>query len=198
MTWVKVCGLTNHADVAAAVDAGADAIGFVNVPSSPRYLGLAEVQDLARGVPVHSILLTLDLEPTQALDAVRITGVTGIQPYGRRSAEVAAAAVAAGFVVLHPVRAEPGIELGGVPGIPLLDTPSQTTLGGTGRSFDWALAGDLTERFVLAGGLGPANVSAAVDQVKPWGVDASSGLERSPGHKDHGMVAAFIAKAKRT
>jgi phosphoribosylanthranilate isomerase len=111
---------------------------------------------------------------------------------------VAQAAAEAGYLVLHPMRAAPTLDLSTVPGIPLLDTPSQDQLGGTGRSFDWSVVSGLEHRFVLAGGLGPDNIEAAIRQTRPWGVDASSRLEVAAGRKDHSMVADFISKAKKT
>ena len=197
MTWVKVCGLTHPQDVVAAVAAGADAIGFVTVPGSPRFVTLERAGELAAGASVHTVLLTVDLAPAEALDALRKTEIGGIQPYGRHAEETAAAALDAGFLVLFPQKAGPQMTVGG-PGIPLVDTPSRDALGGTGVTFEWQLVADITERFVLAGGLGPHNVREAVREVRPWGVDASSGLERTPGRKDHGMVADFITKAKDT
>ncbi len=198
MTWVKVCGLTTSDDVEVAVAAGADAVGFVNVPESPRYVTLDRATGLAADVTAVTVLLTIDLDPTDALAALDRTGISAIQPYGENRREAAAAALAAGYRVLFSMRPGPDLDLSQVPGIPLLDTPSQTHLGGTGRSFDWELARGVTEAFVLAGGLGPDNVVDAIARVGPWGVDASSGLERSPGHKDHSMVADFINKAKLT
>lgn len=198
MTWVKVCGLTSATDVAAAAAAGADAVGFVNVPSSPRYVPLEVVAGLSGGVPAQTVLLTVDLAPFELLEVLERTGVTGAQPYGNHQIEAAAAAHAAGYLVLCPVHAGVGIADAELPGIPLLDTPSRTRMGGTGRSFDWALTDGIERDFVLAGGLGPQNVADAVAQVRPWGVDASSGLEQAPGVKDHSMVADFITKAKMT
>lgn len=198
MTWVKVCGLTNHEDVAAAVDAGADAIGFVNVETSLRYVPLEKAAALAQGVPIHTIVLTIDAEPGPTLEFLEVSDIDGLQPYGRLASEVAAAAIAGGFLVLNPQRPAPDLDLTRIPGIPLLDTPSDEAWGGTGRVFDWQLVESLHGRFVLAGGLGPDNVAAAVAAVAPWGVDASSRLERVPGRKDPGMVAAFVEKAKHT
>ncbi len=196
MTWVKVCGLRSVRDVAVAVAAGADAVGFVNVPASPRFVSLADAADLARDVPVQTILLTLDMEPARLLEVLESTALDGVQPYGEHQEETAIAATEAGYFVLFPMRPEPGLDAAHVPGVPLLDTPARTQLGGTGRTFDWELAADFSGDFVLAGGLGPHNVERAIRTVHPWGVDASSGLEGSPGHKDHGMVADFITKAK--
>jgi phosphoribosylanthranilate isomerase len=147
---------------------------------------------------IHTILLTIDLAPDQAIAVLKRAGVDGIQPYGEHGGATAAAAVEAGYVVLNPRRTGTNLDLSAVAGIPLLDTPGEALLGGTGRTFDWSHVANLNSRFVLAGGLGPDNVAAAIQQVGPWGVDASSRLEKSPGRKDHGMVADFIAKAKNT
>ncbi len=198
MTWVKVCGLTREADVAAAINGGADAVGFVNVPSSPRFVSIERASQLAKGISAHTVLLTLDVEPAQVLQILEDSGMTGIQPYGINAGATARAAAAAGYLVLSPQRPTPELKVADCPGIALLDTPSQTALGGTGRVFDWSLAKGLAGRFVLAGGLGPDNVVTAVEMVRPWGVDASSRLELSPGRKDNGMVADFITKAKNT
>ncbi|MDJ0924955.1 MAG: phosphoribosylanthranilate isomerase [Acidimicrobiia bacterium] len=196
MTWVKVCGLTNAADVAATIDAGADAIGFVHIPESPRYVSLDQAAQLAQGVPCHSILLTVDLEPAAVLEILATTDLDGVQPYGSRAAAVARSAVQAGYVALTPQPAASGIDIASIPGIPLIDTPSAATRGGTGVAFDWNMVADLGGRFVLAGGLGPENIVDAVATTGAWGVDASSGLEQAPGQKDPARVAAFIAKAK--
>ena len=198
MTWVKVCGLTRPVDVEAAVAAGADAVGFVSHPGSPRYVSLPMIAELADGVPVTRVILTVNLGVRAALTAVEATGVDGIQPYGPRAAEVTAAALDAGVMVLRPLQAQAGLELPEEDGsIPLLDTPDDDELGGTGRSFDWSWVRGLGRRFVLAGGLNPSNVAAAIHLVRPWGVDASSGLEAAPGIKHPGKVAAFVQEAKR-
>lgn len=198
MTWVKVCGLATAEDVAVAERAGADAVGFVNVPSSPRFIPLNKALDLAEGTSVATVLLTMDEEPERVLEILETTAITGIQPYGRKRLEAATAAEAAGHLVLYATRATPGLDLGHIPGVPLLDTPSNAELGGSGRAFDWALTDGLEGDFVLAGGLGPANIVDAIRRVQPWGVDASSGLEKAAGLKDRGMVADFIEKAKST
>jgi phosphoribosylanthranilate isomerase len=196
MIWVKVCGLTTVDDVSAAVSSGADAVGFVNVPSSPRFISFERAAALAAGVPVETVLLTMDREPDEVLEILEGSPLTGVQPYGRHRLETARAAAGAGYLVLFP--SVPGAEIVSAPGIPLLDNASKAGLGGTGTAFDWTLTAGVTRDFVLAGGLGADNVAEAVRRVRPWGVDASSRLEKSPGHKDHGMVAAFIEKAKNT
>ncbi len=196
MTWVKVCGLKTVGDISAAVRAGVDAIGLVNVPSSVRYVDIDRAVELADTTPATTILLTLDASPRYVRSVLRNSQIDGVQPYGEHRWAAAEAAADAGYLVLFPTKPEPGLRAESFPGIPLLDTPSQQQLGGTGRTFDWSLADDVTGDFVLAGGLSPDNVQQAVAAVAPWGVDASSGLEREPGQKDHGMVADFIKKAK--
>lgn len=196
MTWVKVCGLTNSEDVAVAVAAGADAVGFVNIEASPRFVTREEALELARGIPALTILLTLDVEPDEAASMIREGSIDGLQPYGHNADAAVRAVIESGGVALYPQAA--GSAIDSVPGIPLLDTPVEGALGGTGRTFDWRLASGFSGRFVLAGGLGPDNVAAAIAAVHPWGVDASSRLEHSPGRKDPSMVASFIEKAKAT
>lgn len=198
MTWVKICGLTNKDDVAAVVAAGADAVGFVNVAGSPRFVDQETAAQLGRHVPIHTILLTLDIEPEEAVWVLEQTGLSGIQAYGEHAIDTVRVVSAAGYLALFPQRATPNLQLSAGIGIPLLDTPSETELGGTGRVFDWSITSGIAERFVLAGGLRPDNVVDAIVAAQPWGIDASSGLERSPGTKDHSMVTDFITKAKNT
>jgi phosphoribosylanthranilate isomerase len=200
MTWVKVCGLTREADVSNAVDAGADALGFVIAADSPRRVDLGRAKCLMDGLPVLRILVTADEDADAVLEAASRTGADGVQPHGDHSASVATAAAAAGLFVLRPVPVGRGGPLSSIdsdtPGIPLLDSANPDVLGGSGTTFDWSIIGHTESRFVLAGGLGPDNVSRAVRAVHPWGVDASSRLEISPGVKDPGRVADFIARAK--
>lgn len=196
MTWVKVCGLSTAADVAVAEQAGADAVGFVNVPSSPRFIELDHALELAAGTSLTTVLLTMDETPDRVLRILDGGPIKGVQPYGRQRRETAEAVAAAGYLVLFASRPGPDLDLDSIPGVPLLDTPSAEKLGGTGQTFDWDMASGLGRDFVLAGGLGPANVAEAIARVGPWGVDASSGLEKAPGVKDHSMVADFIEKAK--
>jgi phosphoribosylanthranilate isomerase len=198
---VKVCGLTLEADVSNAVDCGADAVGFVIAAASPRRIDVARAATLMDGLPVLRILVTADDDADTVLEAASRTGADGVQPHGRHSASVAESAAAAGLFVLRPVAVGPSgpveaIDEASAPGIPLLDTERSDVLGGSGVTFDWSLVTGLHRRFVLAGGLGPDNIVRAVRMVHPWGVDASSRLEASPGVKDPDKVADFIARAK--
>ena len=202
MTWVKVCGLKEEADVAVAVDAGADAIGFVLAEGSPRQISVDRAAALMDGVTVLKVLVTTHIEPREAAEIMEATGADAIQAHGRHAAETAAAGSTAGWFVLRPVSMggeKPQPDPATVPDdqIPLLDSSEGRRLGGTGSPFDWKTVPELSRRFVLAGGLSQDNVAAAIKQVRPWGVDASSGLEGSRGVKDPGRVVAFIQEAKR-
>jgi phosphoribosylanthranilate isomerase len=202
VTWVKVCGLKEEVDVAAAVDAGADAVGFVLAEQSPRHVSVERAAALMAGVPALRILVTTDLDPDRVAAAMEATGADGIQAHGNHAAAAAAESAAAGWFVLRPVAMQgdaPDPDPGSVPNgqIPILDSAEGRRLGGTGTTFDWTMIPDLGRPFVLAGGLTPENVAGAIEEVGPWGVDASSGLEAERGVKDAGRVVAFIEEAKQ-
>lgn len=202
MTWVKVCGLSSPGDVSAAVEAGADAVGFVVAEGSPRQVSIERAAALIDGLPVLTVLVTRDATPAQIQSLIDATGAGGVQPHGLHAAEAAAAAADAGWFVLRPIAmggAMPQPDPAAVrePQVPLLDSAADTAIGGTGVRFDWTKIPALNRRFVLAGGLDPGNVAEAITAADPWGVDASSGLESSRGVKDGGRVVAFIEEAKR-
>lgn len=199
MTWVKVCGLTCREDVESAVEAGADAIGFVLVPESPRTISLDLVTELSRGVEALKIILTHDLAPEDLVAAAIATGADGIQPYGAHVGEASEAAMQAGLLVLRPIPVNGPVDLEGVPPdqVPLLDSAAPHRLGGSGHSFDYAWLPDHQRPFVLAGGLGPDTVAGAIRQTGAWGVDASSRLESAPGRKDPELIRRFVLEARR-
>lgn len=181
--------------------AGADAIGLVLAPS-PRRITPEKAVDLVAGAGVETFLVTVDASASELLDLAIFTGASGVQPHGERAEEASAAARRAGLTVLRPVRvagrAAGLVSVDHVPAdqIPLLDTDSEGRHGGTGRRFDPAMVGDLGRRWVMAGGLSPDNVAEAIADLQPWGVDASSGLESSPGVKDLGLIRGFVEQAK--
>ena len=195
MTWVKVCGLSRPAEVEAAVTAGADAIGFVFYEPSPRNVTPAQARLLGQSARVMTVAVTVDLDADSLLHLADLAGLGAVQPHGDNAAEASAAAVTAGLAVLRPVPVTGPVDLTTISGdeLPLLDSDA---IGGTGVTFDWSWLDGLDRPFVLAGGLGPDNVAEAVDRVRPWGVDASSGLESAPGVKDLAKVAAFVSRAK--
>jgi phosphoribosylanthranilate isomerase len=197
MTWVKICGLTRFDDIKAAEDAGADAIGLVLIADSPRALTVDRAAELASSITTQSVLLTKDLSPVDLVAAALAVGVEAVQIYGSHSVEAAQAASEVGLLVLRPVGLH--VELAAVPPdhVLLFDNGTGATLGGTGRAFDHRLLPATDRRFVLAGGLGPDNVAAAIRATHPWGVDASSRLELAPGIKDHDLLTRFVREAKQ-
>jgi phosphoribosylanthranilate isomerase len=202
MTWVKACGLQEEADVAAAVEAGADAVGFVLAEGSHRQVSVDRAAALMDGVPVRRVLVTTHMAPVELAEAVAATGADAIQAHGEHARAAAVAGVAAGWLVLRPVAMggdRPDPDPGTIPEgqIPILDSVEGARLGGTGTMFDWTTIPELGRSFVLAGGLTPENVASAIRTAGPWGVDASSGLEAERGVKDTGRVVAFIQEAKQ-
>lgn len=194
--WVKTCGLARESDIEAAVIAGTDAIGLVIHEPSPRHVdpvlgrGLATaVRDM--GPEVSVVLVTRHQDPFQVLGWAEEVGADTVQPHGRHGREAADVADRAGFGVILPVAESAQLPAGWVP---MLDGPDP----GSGVSLDWdSLAtADLGERWILAGGLTPDNVEEAISLTRPWGVDASSGLESAPGIKDPERIRAFVRAAK--
>ena len=197
--WVKVCGLSRPEDVTAAVEAGADAVGFV-LAESPRQVSPEVARALGEGLTVERVLVTVDALPDQLMRWAEEAGATGVQPHGRHSAAAGDAAIAEGLIVLHPVPIQSEFDLDDVAAdrVPLLDTYESARHGGTGSAFDWTLIEGVQRDFVLAGGLRPGNVARAIAEVSPWGVDASSGLESAPGEKDPELIRRFVREAKQT
>lgn len=194
MTWVKFCGMTRRRDVETAVRLGVDAVGFVVDPRSPRSVEASTAARLGEGIGVLRFLVSVDLTPEDLLAAAHRAGVEGVQPHGAHSTEAAVAALASGYRVLFPVRVSGSVDVSEVPdgAVPILDAAVPGRHGGTGRVFDWALAADLDDDYVLAGGLRPETVGVALSMLSPWGVDVASGIEKSPGRKDPVLMERFM------
>ena len=199
MTWVKVCGLRTAGDVEAAGDAGADALGLNLVPGTPRCLEVDNAAHLASLSRVPAVILTLDVDPEELVELLDRVGAAGVQPYGDHASEAARTAALAGAFVLRPHRVRGPVDLGTIPSghTALLDGYSPHGLGGTGRQIAPEWLPPPGSRYVLAGGLNPSNVADAVSRHRPWGVDASSGLESAPGVKDPARIRNFVRNAKR-
>jgi phosphoribosylanthranilate isomerase len=200
VTWVKVCGLKTIADIDAATEAGADAVGLVLIRESPRHLAIEIATELAAHSKVPTVILTRNISAAELVEMVDLVGAGGVQPYGDHATQAAAAIGATGRMVLWPMRVHGRPELSAIPEgqIPLLDGFSAKALGGSGTPVpdEWIPRGG--PRFVLAGGLGPDNVAGVVTQYSPWGVDASSGLESSLGVKDPDRIRSFVERAKNS
>ena len=195
MTWVKVCGLSKPEDVSAAAGSGADAIGFVFYPKSPRLVTADQARELGSEFEGLKVAVTVGLGPAKLLRLAKEARVDAVQPYGAEAYAAATAASLEGLRVLFPVVVHGSADLAGLPeaAVPLLDS---SELGGSGATFDWEMAKGIGRDFVLAGGLSADNVGDAIARLHPWGVDASSRLESAPGVKDPAKVAAFVEKAK--
>lgn len=196
--FVKICGITTEDDALLAVAMGADAIGFIFAPS-PRQIAVKRAYDISRRLPPEILTVGVfrDEHPTRVAEIVHEAGLKAAQLHGHESAaDVAAVAQNVRFVVKAVVAgsrdARHADQFG--TGLILLDAPAP----GSGKVFDWSLAGDvaLGPRIILAGGLNPTNVADAIEQVRPWGVDVSSGVESEPGKKDPRLVRSFIAAAR--
>jgi phosphoribosylanthranilate isomerase len=213
---VKICGLTNFDDARHAWRAGADLLGFVLVPGTPRYVAPASAAELVRalrdeGCDALMVGLFAHASPAAVRAIVAECGFDLAQLHGDPPpAEVAALGVPA--LLAHRVREAVGS--GSAEGFAIdwaslaayrawgyvLDGYDPVRLGGTGQTWDWSLAAGRPEGFghtLIAGGLTPDNVADAIRLARPWGVDVSSGVESAPGHKDPERVERFIERAKR-
>lgn len=200
---VKICGITCLEDARMAVAAGADALGFMFHPGSPRYLSPEAAGAIARALPpfVARVGVFVNAPAERIRATVEAAGLDTIQLHGDEPPEVCAAFPA--VRVIKAFRVEGPAVLDRVQAYAawtwLLDTHVSGTWGGTGKTFNWDLAREAVLRggtVLLAGGLHPGNVGSAVRTVGPYGVDVSSGVELSPGHKDADRVRAFVAAAK--
>jgi phosphoribosylanthranilate isomerase len=196
---LKICGLTREADVGAAVAAGADAIGFVLWPDSPRAVSAARAAALGRLLPPWTARVGVMVAPSpdDAAAAVRDARLTALQLHGVLDvAPYADLGVPLVLVrALDVAEAEPT-----PPGATLmLDAHDPVRHGGTGRTIDWSRAAAIAARepIVLAGGLTADNVAEAVTRVRPYGVDVSSGVEDTPGLKSSSRIAAFADALRR-
>jgi len=205
---IKICGLTRVEDALAAAEAGADLLGIVFHDPSPRALKLAQASSLVRLVRQRApsakwIGVFVDTAIEQIHRVVDTVKVDGVQLHGDESPNVVDRLVRAGLFVIKVLRVAEPAHLEGLdaysPSAFLLDTHVPGLHGGTGQTFDWSIARDAAERqrIFLSGGLTSENVGAAVEAVRPWGVDASSGVESAPGRKDSEKMRAFIAAARR-
>lgn len=198
---VKICGITGLDDARAAVNAGADALGFVFYPPSPRYVSPSVAADIARSLPpfVTTVGLFVNETPEAVNGIMDETGLSVAQLHGD---EDAAACAGIRKPVIKAVRVETEDDLSGMAEYSvaafLLDARIEGFYGGTGKSFPHELASKAKTygRIILAGGLTQDNVAEAVRQVRPYGVDVSTGVESSPGCKDHGKMEKFIREAK--
>lgn len=197
-TRIKICGITRSVDLQAAVGAGADALGFVFYPPSPRFVALDAAARLCGDVPpfVSRVGLFVNAEPAVVRETLAAVPLDLLQFHGD---EDAAYCAQFGKPYIKAARVRPGLDLvefarsfSSARGL-LLDAYVEG-YGGAGQTFDWSLIPRrLPLPMVLSGGLTPANVGEAVVRLRPWAVDVSSGVEMSKGIKDADRIAAFVA-----
>ncbi|MEA3335411.1 MAG: phosphoribosylanthranilate isomerase [Chloroflexota bacterium] len=208
---VKICGLTNLMDAQVAVDAGADYLGFIFVQRSPRHVTPYNAREIVARLDrtrKRPLLVGVFVNATEEEIAWTLSTcqLDLAQLHGEEPPEMLTALSGRAFKALRPRSIEKARQqaarygsFGPVDGPDLLvDAFHPSVHGGTGHTGDWDLAADLspTCRLLLAGGLKTSNVASAIDQVRPWGVDVASGVEKSPGRKDHASVRGFIAAVK--
>ena len=177
---IKVCGITRREDALAAVEAGASALGFIFYRHSPRYVTPEQAAALGANLAVLKAGVFVDEAPETIADVMRTARLDIAQIYGGAAPLGARVWRAFRGPATQPVTDAEAV---------LLDSPQ------TGVPFDWRLARGVAEKVIIAGGLEASNVGEAIRIAEPWGVDASSRLESSPGMKDHGKVRAFVQAA---
>lgn len=200
-TRIKICGLTRPDDVAAAVACGADALGFILYPQSPRYVDVTRLEQLVREVPpfVTTVGLFVNASPSQ-IDAVRARVLLSLFQF--HGDETAAQCRASGVPYLKALRMRPELDL--VESSQRYPDAAALLLdawvegyGGGGKTFDWSLIPkNLAPRVVLSGGLNAQNVTDAIAQVHPYAVDVSSGVESAKGIKDAARIRDFCAAVR--
>jgi len=208
---VKICGITRYDDAQAALEAGADLLGFNFYPNSPRYIDPSSAARLVGAIhghyaPVQTVGVFVNSPLEEILTIMDECGLDLAQLHGDEPPQTLAALSSRAFKALRPKDTTDLAQLlrcyppkNGLPAY-LVDSYRPGEYGGTGQPADWTLACSLarTRSILLAGGLAPENVAAAIRQVQPWGIDVASGVEASPGRKDPARLAAFIKAAKET
>ncbi len=212
--WIKICGNTSLGDALLAVEAGADAVGFV-FARSPRRVTAEQVAAITPHLPatVEKIGVFVDAALDEMVATVQACGLTGAQLHSEAGPELTAklrARLGAELRILRVVHfgeeaAEQAAAIAQDPNVDavLVDSRTAAAVGGTGVAFDWEIARKTLfqntaagKRLIAAGGLTPANVAEAIATLRPWGVDVASGVEAAPGRKDPAKVREFVARAR--
>jgi phosphoribosylanthranilate isomerase len=197
---VKVCGITNAEDAAAAIADGANAIGFNFYAPSPRYIAPERAAEISTATGVRRVGVFVNEARARVEEIARIAGLDVAQLHGEEAVDDYPAAVA----VWKAAHVRAGFNFASFADSPaealLLDGPAGELYGGAGMSFDWSVgqaSWPVFRRIILAGGLDASNVAEAVAIARPWGVDACSRIESSPGKKDHQKMLEFVRTARR-
>lgn len=219
MTWVKICGITNLEDALTAVEAGADALGFVFYEKSPRRISPERAREIVEKFPAQTerVGVFVDESMERILDVAQQAGLTTVQAHMSAAEpsrvqdllllnERATNCKLIGAMAASELEEEGLFLLGTARQMfyaLMLDSGSTTMPGGTGKTFDWRRAQRMVEflgvtlPIIVAGGLTPLNVGEAMKLLQPWGVDVSSGVESKPGKKDPEKVRAFVTAVRK-
>jgi phosphoribosylanthranilate isomerase len=198
MTKIKICGIKTVADALAAMDAGADMIGFNFYPKSPRYIGVGQCRDIMSVMRKYGHITYVGVFVNASVAAVRATmetcALTLAQLHGEETSEMLNSLYGKAFKAFRGIpESLNGFVREDAPAF-LVDASIKGAYGGTGVKADWSAAAELAKYYplLLAGGLTPENVTEAVWRVKPWGVDVASGVESAPGVKDAKKMKEFV------
>ena len=193
---VKVCGVTNREDAEAAASAGATAIGFNFYRFSPRCILAERAAEIGVGLDITKVGVFVNETPARIAEVAALASLDVVQLHGDESP----AGYPVGLEVWKAARVgenfDPSLWRDCPADALLLDGDASLLYDGAGRTFDWRIAAGFTKKIILAGGLDAANVRQAIEQARPWGVDACSRIESAPGRKDHRKMAQFIRVAR--
>ena len=205
-TRIKICGIRRIEDALVAVNSGADAIGLIFYESSPRAVALTDALAIKAALPPFIASVALFVNPERALVEAVVAALqpTVLQFHGDEEADFCVSfkrpylkAIRVGGEMTQGDLLQYKAKFSSAQAL-LLDTLNPVQYGGTGESFDWqVIPADMRKHIVLSGGLNPSNVAMAVNTIRPWAVDVSSGVESIKAVKDHAKIAAFIQQVKQ-
>ena len=203
MVQIKICGITNIEDAMAVADAGADALGFVFHPASPRYVTPGRAREIIGSLPpaLCTVGVFVNLSAPEVLQIAELCGLDFIQLHGSETRQYCRSFPRERLIKALSFRSEDEFAI--MADYPvrafLVDAHDPVRFGGTGKTCDWNVAYKAAARhpLVLAGGLGTNNILAALEAVRPLAVDLSSGVESAPGKKDHEKIRAVVAAVRQ-
>ena len=199
---VKICGLTNYLDAAAAVDMGADLLGFNFYPKSPRFITLEQAAQIINKLPafIHVAGVFVNASLDQIKEAISECNLDWVQLHGDESPEFCESLLSINIRTMKAIRVKDQADIERAESFftdaVLLDAFDPGKYGGTGLTFDWNIIGHISKRIFLAGGINPNNVAAAIG-LGVYGIDVCSGIEASPGKKDHRKMRKLFENIQR-
>lgn len=199
---VKICGLTNYRDAAAAVDLGADLLGFNFYPKSPRFVTPEQAAQIINKLPafIHVAGVFVNASLDQIKEAISECNLDWVQLHGDESPEFCESLLSINVRTMKAIRVKDQEDIERAESFftdaVLLDAFDPEKYGGTGLTFDWNIIGHISKRIFLAGGINPDNVAAAIE-LGVYGIDVCSGIEASPGKKDHRKMRKLFENIQR-